>query len=62
MPIAEFPIPSSKNRFALTALFSPIAYDHVQSWHSWEKNFRMKLNLLSEILLIVWNLEQQELK
>ena len=23
MPISEFPIPSSKNRFALTALFSP---------------------------------------
>ena len=39
-----------------------IADDHVQSWHGLERNFRIKLNLLSEILLIVWNLEHQELK
>ena len=67
MPISEFPIPSSKNRFALTALFSPFL-SHLsqttmwQSWHGLERNFRIKLNPLSEILLIVWNLEHQELK
>ena len=39
-----------------------IADDHVRSWHGLERNFRIKLNPLSEILLIVWNLEHQELK
>ena len=39
-----------------------IADDHVRSWQGLEGNFRIKLNPLSEILLIVWNLEHQELK
>ena len=36
--------------------------DHVRSWQGLERNIRILLNLLSEILLIVWNLEPQELK
>ena len=64
MPISEFPIPISKNRFALTALFLPFLSHTTMCDHGTigKRNFRIKLNPLSEILLIVWNLEHQELK
>ena len=65
MLISEFSFPISKNRFAVAALFFTrisCMTDHVRSWQGLERNIRILLNLLSEILLIVWNLEPQELK
>ena len=64
MPISEFPIPSSKNRFALAALFSLFLSHTTMCDHCTvgRETYKMKLNPLSEILLIVWNLEHQELK
>ena len=61
MPISDFLVPISINRFALASSF--YREHHVLlPWQGLENNFRSSLSLLLEISSNVWNLGPPELK
>ena len=61
MPISDFLVPISINRFVLTSSF--YREHHVLlPWQGLENNFRSSLSLLLEISSNVWNLGPPELK